>query len=229
MTAPHTPESGQFNRPQYPPPPSGPPTGTGPSYGTPASGPSFGPPTGRQPAADPPPPQPQTPPPYGEAPRHTAAPVAQPDQPHLRTTGGAQAHQRPEEDLGQPLSNIGQIVSNITEDLSTLVRQETELAKAEIRQSATRAGKGAGLFGGAGVAGHMALLFLSIAAWWGIAHLIESFGWAAVIVGVLWAIAAAVMAAMGRKEINGIKGLERTAETASKIPDALKGNETTNG
>ena len=141
---------------------------------------------------------------------------------------GAQAHERPQEDLGQPLGNLGSIVSNITEDLSTLVRQETELAKAEIKQSASRAGKGAGLFAGAGVAAHMALLFLTIALWWGIAHLIESFGWAALIVGVLWAIAAAIMAAMGRKEMNSIKGLPKTAETASKIPDALKGNEHTN-
>lgn len=131
------------------------------------------------------------------------------------------------EDLGQPLSNMGEILSNITEDLSTLVRQETDLAKAELKQSATRAGKSAGMFGGTAVAGHMALLFLTIALWWGIAHLINSFGWAAFIVGVLWGIAAAVMAAMGRKEMNSIKGLPRTTETAAKIPDALKGNEHT--
>ncbi|WP_153506381.1 phage holin family protein [Cumulibacter manganitolerans] len=133
------------------------------------------------------------------------------------------------DDLGQPLSDIGRIVGNITEDLSALVRQETELAKAEIKQSASRAGKGAGLFAGGGVAAHMALLFLSIALWWGIANLIESFGWAALIVGVLWAIAAAVMAAMGRKEMTKIRGLQRTTETAARIPDALKGNETTHG
>ena len=213
MTAPHTPDRSQFGGPSYPPPPSGagrhPVAHDGPDL-------SSGPPTGRQPAGYPPPPP---------APAPPERPVAATAEP----TVGAHAHQRPQENLGQPLANVGQLVANITEDLSTLVRQETDLAKAEIRQSAARAGKGAGLFGGAGVAGHMALLFLSIAAWWGIAHLIESFGWAAVIVGVLWAIAAAAMAAMGRKEINSIKGLERTAETASKIPDALKGNETTNG
>lgn len=139
------------------------------------------------------------------------------------------AHRAPADDLGQPLGNVGQIVADITQDLSTLVRQETELAKAELKQSATRAGRGAGLFAGAGVAGHMALIFLSIALWWGIANLIESFGWAALIVGVLWVIAAAVMASMGRTEMNKIKGLPRTAETASKIPDALKGNEHTHG
>ncbi|WP_106850455.1 phage holin family protein [Blastococcus sp. Marseille-P5729] len=165
-------------------------------------------------------------------PRHGAsAPAQQPpsfqqDGPgqHPSATGSTQVHQ----DLGQPISNVGEIFSNITADISTLVRQETELAKAEIKQSATRAGKGAGLFAGAGVAGHLALIFLSIALWWGIANLIESFGWAALIVGVLWVIAAVVMAMMGRSEMNKIKGLPRTAETASRIPDALKGNEHTN-
>ena len=48
------------------------------------------------------------------------------------------------------------------------MRQEVELAKAELRESATRAGKGAGMFGGAGLAGYFVLLFLSIAVWWGL-------------------------------------------------------------
>lgn len=174
-------------------------------------------------------------------PTHGASPPAQqppsfqqpPAAGQFQPGGGSSTVQQPEqttrqEELGQPLSNVGEIFSNITEDVSKLVRQETELAKAEIKQSATRAGKGAGLFAGAGVAGHMALIFLSIALWWGIANMIESFGWAALIVGVLWVIAAAVMAMMGRSEMNKIKGLSRTAETASKIPDALKGNEHTN-
>lgn len=130
-----------------------------------------------------------------------------------------------DEDLGRPLSSVGDIIGQITEDLSTLVRQEADLAKAEIKQSATKAGKGTGMFGGAGVAGHMALLFLTIAAWWGIAHLIESFGWAALIVGVLWAIIAAVLAMLGRKEFQQIKGMPKTVDTVQQIPDALKGNE----
>lgn len=46
------------------------------------------------------------------------------------------------------LSNVGELFADISRDLSTLIRQETELAKAEMRQSATKAGKGAGMLGG---------------------------------------------------------------------------------
>jgi hypothetical protein len=65
-------------------------------------------------------------------------------------------------------ASVGELFSEVAEDLSTLLRQEVELAKAELRQSATRAGKGAGLLAGAGVSGHMVLLFASVGAWWGI-------------------------------------------------------------
>ena len=41
--------------------------------------------------------------------------------------------------------SVGELFSDVSEDLSTLMRQEAELAKAELRQSATRVGKGAGM------------------------------------------------------------------------------------
>jgi hypothetical protein len=122
------------------------------------------------------------------------------------------------------LSSIGALISDISTDLSTLIRKEMELAKAEARESATKAGKGAGLLGGAGVAGHLALLFLSVAAWWGLGSLMDNRGWAAVIVAVVWAIVAAVLASMGRKSMKEISGVPRTMETAKQVPGALKGN-----
>ena len=123
--------------------------------------------------------------------------------------------------------SLGELVGEITSDLSTLMRQEVELAKAEATQSAKRAGKGAGMFGGAGFAGYMVALFLSIALWWalgdGMGH-----GWSALIVAALWAIAAVVLYVLGRKEFASIRGLDRTAETVKKIPNAVKGNEEQN-
>ena len=125
---------------------------------------------------------------------------------------------------GEPLSSVGDLISDIAQDLSTLVRQETELAKAELRQSATRAGKGAGMLGGAGVAGYFVLLFLSVALWWLIGSWV-GLGWSALIVAVIWAIIAAVLASMGRTELKRVQGVPRTVETAKQIPDAMKGNE----
>ena len=122
------------------------------------------------------------------------------------------------------LSNVGELFADISRDLSTLIRQETELAKAEMRQSAAKAGKGAGMLGGAGVAGHFVLLFLSIALWWGLGNEIGR-GWSALAVAAVWAVIALVLASIGRREIKQVKGIPQTTQTAREIPDALKGNE----
>src|SRR5688500_18763659 len=123
------------------------------------------------------------------------------------------------------VGSIGALISDISADLSTLMRQEVALAKAEVKDSATKAGKGAGMLAGAGYAGHFLVLFLSLALWMGIANLIDSLGWAAVIVAVLWGIVAAILAMVGRKELKKVEGVPRTTETAKRVPDALKGNE----
>ena len=123
------------------------------------------------------------------------------------------------------VSSIGALISDVANDLSVLMRQEVALAKAEARESATRAGKGAGLLGGAGAAAFYAVLFLSIALWWALGDLIDSLGWSAVIVAVLWAVVAAILASMGRKKLKEVQGMSRTVETAKQVPDALKGNE----
>ena len=121
-------------------------------------------------------------------------------------------------------ASLGELLGDVTRDLSTLMRQEVELAKAELKQSATKAGKGSGMLGGAGVAGHFVLVFLSLALMFALGALMP-LGWAAVIVAVIWGIIAAVLAAMGRKELKQIKGLPQTGETLSEIPPTLKPGE----
>ncbi len=122
--------------------------------------------------------------------------------------------------------SLGELISEVTTDLSTLMRQEVELAKAELQQSAKRAGKGVGMLSGAAVAGYFVLLFLSIALWWAIGSA-TGLGWSALIVAVIWGVIAAILAATGRTALKSVRGLPRTADTVKKIPDALKGNEDT--
>lgn len=125
---------------------------------------------------------------------------------------------------GEP-GSIGGLVADISRDISTLMRQEVALAKAEVQQSAKEAGKGAGMLAGAGVAAHMMLLFLSLALWWGLGHLLNNHGYAALAVGLLWGIIAAILAAAGKSAMQNVNGIPRTVETAKQVPDALKGNE----
>jgi len=121
-------------------------------------------------------------------------------------------------------ASVGELLAEVSSDLSTLMRQEVELAKAEVRQSATRAGKGAGMFAGAGVAIHMVLVFISVAVWWGVGDSVGH-GWSALIVAAIWLVIGGVLAITGRSELKSISGLSRTTDTVKKIPEAVKGNE----
>jgi hypothetical protein len=116
--------------------------------------------------------------------------------------------------------SLGELLGEVSSDLSELVRQELALAKAEATQTATRAGKGVGMLGGAAVSGFFVLLFLSVAGWWALGNVIGR-SWSALVVMLVWAIIAAVLAVMGRTALTAVKGLPRTTGTVKRIPDAL--------
>jgi len=116
--------------------------------------------------------------------------------PPTSTTGASGAHVAGVED-GR---SLGQIVGDLSNDLTTLVKQELELARTELKEEAAKAGKGAGMLGGAGVSGLLALILGSFA----LAYLLDN--WmpvelAFLIVTILWAIVGALLAARGRKEL----------------------------
>ncbi|WP_307659216.1 phage holin family protein [Streptomyces sp. V1I1] len=101
----------------------------------------------------------------------------------------------------------------MTSDVQTLFRQEVELAKTEIREEATKAGKAAGMFGGAGFAGYMVALFLSLAAVFGLSNVMDA-AWSALIITAVWAAIAAVLYAMGRTRMREVSPKpEQTVET----------------
>jgi hypothetical protein len=123
---------------------------------------------------------------------------------------------------GSDDQSLGELVQTATRELSTLVRQEVELAKTEIKQEVVTAGKGAGLFGGAGFAGVLALVFLSIAAAYGLSWLGLPLGWGFFVVGALYLLAAAVLAVTGKKKIDQVGPPERTIETVKDDLDWAK-------
>jgi hypothetical protein len=118
---------------------------------------------------------------------------------------------------------VGELIGNLTRDLSTLLRQELALAQSELKQEATKTGKAAGAVGGAGLAGWFVLLFLSIALWAGLSNVMDA-GWAALLVALLWALIGAALFLAGRAKLREVNPKpERTADTLSSVPDALKG------
>ena len=123
--------------------------------------------------------------------------------------------------------SLGESLSAVTRDISTLMQQEVALAKAEVRQSASRAGQSVGMFAGAGVAAFLFVLFLSIALWWAIGDR-TGLGWAALIVAFIWAVVGVVLGLVAKKQLERINGLEQTSDTLAKVPNALKGQEERN-
>ena len=119
--------------------------------------------------------------------------------------------------------SVGELIGEVTSDLTNLMRQELDLAKAEVKQEVTTAGKAAGMLGAAGFAGYMVALFLSVALWWALANGMDE-GWAALVVAAIWGVVAAVLAVLGRSRLRQVNPKpERTVQTLQQVPDALKG------
>jgi len=138
----------------------------------------------------------------------------------MTTPNGGQTATHP--DVSE--ASVGELIGEVSRDLSTLMRQELELAKAEIKTEVSKTGKAAGMLGGAGFAGYMVMLFLSIALWWGLENVMDA-GWAALIVAAVWGVIGAVLYATGRKTMRTVNPKpERTVETVQEIPGALKPN-----
>ncbi|HEY7273150.1 MAG TPA: phage holin family protein [Actinoplanes sp.] len=119
-------------------------------------------------------------------------------------------------------TSVGELIGNISNDLSQLFRQEVELAKAEIKQEASKAGKAAGMLGGAGFAAYLAVVLLSFALVFALSNVMDP-GWAALIVAVLWAIIGAVLYANGRKKLKDVDPVpRRTVDTIKEDAQWLK-------
>ncbi|MFI6106719.1 phage holin family protein [Streptomyces sp. NPDC051310] len=110
-------------------------------------------------------------------------------------------------------TSIGDLISEISADLSQLVRDEIELAKAEIKEESTKAGKAMGMLGGAGYAGHLVLLLGSFTVIFALANVMD-IAWAALIVTAVWAVVGAVLYSTGRKRLRTVNlKPEQTMET----------------
>ena len=95
--------------------------------------------------------------------------------------------------------SVGELVKEVTQDLTKLFNQELALAKLELTAEAKKAGKTAGAFGGAGLAGYFAVLFASLTLMFALEALFDSYIWAALAVTVLWAIVGAVLFSRAKK------------------------------
>lgn len=124
-----------------------------------------------------------------------------------------------------PERTLGQLVADATQDVSTIVRSEITLAKAEITADAKQAGKGAGMFAGAGVMGFLGVILLLFAVVYGLVAAGVPTWLAFLIVAVLLFIVAGVLGLVGKKTVSKVKGKpERTIVTTQETIAAIKPN-----
>ncbi len=117
--------------------------------------------------------------------------------------------------------SVKDLISELTSELRTLVQKELELAKVEVKEQASRAAKAGALFGGGAGAGYFALLLFSFAAAWGLAQLMPTpLGF--FLVGLVYAIAAAVLFARGRRQASAIEPPTQAVQTLKEDVQVAK-------
>ena len=131
------------------------------------------------------------------------------------TPGAASARGDDLDPATQPLrpdSSVTELLGELAAQMSTLFRQELELAKVETKEEAKRAGRAAGMFGGAAVAALIGLLLASMALAWLLDQGLNtalSFG----IVAVVWLLIGLVLALRGRRTMSEVQALPTTTAT----------------
>jgi hypothetical protein len=119
--------------------------------------------------------------------------------------------------------SLGDLFSDLSRETTTLVRQEVQLAKAELTQSATEAARGIGMLVAGGAVAYAGLLFLLLAIVFG---LIEA-GWdawlSALVVGLVVVAIGAILVLRARESLKPANlAPRRTIETLKEDQEWAK-------
>ena len=119
--------------------------------------------------------------------------------------------------------SLGDLFSELSRETTTLVRQEVQLAKAELTQSATEAARGIGMLVAGGAVAYAGLFFLLLAIVFG---LIEA-GWdawlSALVVGLVVVAIGAVLVLRARESLKPANlAPRRTLETLKEDQEWAK-------
>ena len=118
----------------------------------------------------------------------------------------------------------GSLIGDALTHVSSLVRNEVDLARAEVNENLKRAGVAVGMIVAAAIIALTALNVLAAALTAAITNAGIDAGWAALIVGVLFAVVAFILMAKGIKDLQ-LSSLAptRTAENVKRDAQTVKG------
>ena len=117
--------------------------------------------------------------------------------------------------------SVKDLLSEATKEFSELVRKEVELAKTEVKEQASRAGKAVAMFAGMGLLGFMSFLLVSFAAAWGLAEGIPT-GLAFLAVGLLYGAIGGLLFVQGRKRLKEVEPPKATMRTIKEDIEVVK-------
>ncbi|GAB2902384.1 phage holin family protein [Streptomyces mayteni] len=126
-----------------------------------------------------------------------------------------QREQTAERVTGDHEASMGELVADLAADTQTLFQQELELAKAEMRQEAGRAGRAGGMFGGAGFALVMMAVFGSLGGMFALTAVLAN-TWSALIIAGAWLVIGVALFLLGRL------GLRNRSMTPRRTIQTLK-------
>jgi uncharacterized membrane protein YqjE len=113
----------------------------------------------------------------------------------------------------EPDQSLGELLGRVSRDFSQLVSTQVQLAKVEIQEEIAAAGRGAGILAGGAFCAYIAVVLLSFAAAWGLSEIMPE-GLAFLVVGAVYAVAAAVLLPKGKNELSQVRPIpEKSAET----------------
>ena len=119
--------------------------------------------------------------------------------------------------------SLGDLFSTLTRETSTLLRQEVQLAKAELTQSATEAARGMGMLAAGGAVAYAGLLFVLLAVVFGLIRAGLEPWLAALIVGVVVVAIGAILVLRARASLKPANlAPRRTVETLKEDQEWAK-------
>jgi xanthine/uracil permease len=110
--------------------------------------------------------------------------------------------------------SLGDLFSDLSRETTTLVRQEVQLAKAELTQSATEAARGIGMLVAGGAVAYAGLLFLLLAIVFGLIEAGRDPWLSALVVGLVVVAIGAVLVLRARESLKPTNlAPQKTVET----------------
>jgi Putative Actinobacterial Holin-X, holin superfamily III len=118
--------------------------------------------------------------------------------------------------------SLVELVRSMTTDVTTIAKDQVELAKSELRDSARHGGTGAGLAAGAALLMFLASVLFSVAAAYGLVALGLHPALAFLIVGAVYVLVAAILGLVARSQFRRITPPERTIASIKETTAVLR-------